>query len=206
MKHVAAIASWCGLTVSPAQWAQLEGYVAWLTDEGTTAGGIGPHEANRVWERHIADSISFCEAATSGGRMIDIGTGVGLPAVPLAVLHPECHVVALDRSGRRIDLLSRVCRIIGLENLEPRRGDVERVGEHFTGLTSRGVAGPEQTMRWAHALLAPGGIGLMGFHRGTTGAQAPAPTPGLDVSLVEVPDGLLDDTVTLLRMVRRVDE
>ena len=206
MKHVVAIASWCGLTVSPTQTTQLERYAAWLVEEGVSAGGIGPHEAERLWERHIADSLAFCEAATAGGPVIDLGTGVGLPAVPLAVLFPQCHFVAVDRSGRRIDLLDRVCRILDLQNLEPRHADIDGLSDRYAGLTSRGVAGPEQTMRWAHALLRSGGVGLMGLKRGVPDGVIPDPLPGLEVSVVHVPAGLFDDDVTLLRMVRRVDK
>ena len=140
MKHVPAVASWAGVSIDDGQRTQLERYAAWLTQEGVPAGGIGPHEADRVWDRHIADSIAFSEAATLGGPVIDLGTGVGLPAVPLAIVHPDCSFLAVDRSGRRIDLLTRAIKIVGVANLEARQADIDTVQETFTGLTSRAVA------------------------------------------------------------------
>ena len=205
MKHLLAVASWAGVSIDDGQRTQLERYAAWLREEGLAAGGIGPHEANRVWERHIADSIAFSDAATLGGPVVDLGTGVGLPAVPLAIVHPGCAFLAVDRSGRRIDLLSRVIRILGIANLEPRHADIDDLRETFIGLTSRGVAGPSRTMAWARHLLEPGGIGVMGLSRREELPHLPQESALLDVSVIEVPAGLLDDTVTLLRMVRRVD-
>jgi 16S rRNA (guanine527-N7)-methyltransferase len=198
------IAAWAGLTITDEQHDRLDRYAGWLRTEAVRAGGIGPGEPSRIWDRHIAESLAFCEVARSGGPVIDLGTGVGLPAVPLAITHPDCHFVAVDRSERRIDLLRRATSMLGVDNLESRLADVDRVEETFLGLTSRAVSGPADTVRRAERLLRLGGVAIMGLSR-----RAPVSidieSNVLTLDVVALPSDLLAGTLTLLRMVKHVD-
>ena len=179
-------------------------YARWLIDEALPAGGIGPGEGERIWERHIAGSIAFSSAVSRGGVTADVGTGVGLPAIPLAVIHPASHIVAIDRSQRRIDLVARAIHILELENVEPWLVDIERLSEKFEGLTSRAVAGIRSTVRRAERLLKPGGMAIMGL----SSDQAPSAavvSDILELTHITIPNEVLDGPSTLLRMVPRGD-
>ncbi len=107
------------------------------------------YEANRVmnltrvppeecWSRHFLDSLLFHDLIPQGSRVLDIGTGPGLPAWPLACARPDFSVVALDSSGKMIGFL----RTQPLPNLKPQLGraeaDLER--ERFDVVTGRAVA------------------------------------------------------------------
>ncbi|MCJ7726924.1 MAG: class I SAM-dependent methyltransferase, partial [Acidimicrobiia bacterium] len=114
-------AEWAGFPLTSAQETQLEVYAGWLRDEAIPAGGLGPREGERVWARHIADSLSFAAAwrnRTPPREILDVGSGVGLPGIPLAILWPDALITTLDRGGRRIRLLTRATRIVGLVNVD----------------------------------------------------------------------------------------
>ena len=208
MKHrspaVGVIAAWAGLTITDEQHDRLDRYAGWLRTEAVGAGGIGPGEPSRIWDRHIADSLAFSEVARAGGPVIDLGTGVGLPAVPLAITHPDCYFVAVDRSERRIDLLRRATSVIGVDNLEARLADIDRVEETFLGLTSRAVAGPAETVRRAERLLRRGGVAIMGVSRSGL-VPLDIESDVLTIEVLALPSDILEGTLTLLRMVKHVD-
>lgn len=112
-----------GRPLTENQGVQLQSYASWLTDEALAAGGIGPAEADRVWDRHILDAAAFLTVLPQGSvdhePIVDIGSGVGLPGIVLATLLPARHIVLVDRSGRRLALQKRAIRILGLSNCEP---------------------------------------------------------------------------------------
>ncbi|HDL42259.1 MAG TPA: hypothetical protein ENG98_04520 [Actinobacteria bacterium] len=117
-----------GRTLSETQKSQLRSYADWLADEALVAGGIGPREVDRLWDRHILDSAAFrvvlpADGAT-GAPIVDIGSGVGLPGIVLAILLPSTSVTLLDRSGRRHTLQKRALRILELTNCVAVQQDI----------------------------------------------------------------------------------
>lgn len=103
----------------------LDRYVAWIAKEASPAGGIGPHELSRLDDRHIADSLAMVEPINMATikTVTDLGSGVGLPGIPLAVAFPRCRVTLLERSATRCRLLRRVVRLLALENVDVVQGD-----------------------------------------------------------------------------------
>ena len=85
MNQPEAAARWCGLELSQQQIDALSEYAEWLVAEAIPAGGLGPREASRIWDRHIADSLVFATAwrdVEVPHELLDIGSGVGLPESP----------------------------------------------------------------------------------------------------------------------------
>ncbi|NOX23267.1 MAG: hypothetical protein GXP36_09275 [Actinobacteria bacterium] len=117
-----------GHTLSTKQREQLTSYAAWLADEAIVAGGIGPDEGTRLWDRHILDSAAFVavldDRLQDGVAIVDIGSGVGLPGIVLAILLPDTPVTLLDRSQRRHGLQRRAIRILDLQNCDSLQRDV----------------------------------------------------------------------------------
>ncbi|NND84548.1 MAG: class I SAM-dependent methyltransferase, partial [Acidimicrobiia bacterium] len=108
---------WMGVAGPPGLLERLERFEGWLAAEGADAGGIGPAELPDLWERHVLDSIMFGFEAGSPTRIVDLGSGAGLPGIPLALLFPSAEVMLVDRSGRRVRLARRAARVAGAANV-----------------------------------------------------------------------------------------
>jgi 16S rRNA (guanine527-N7)-methyltransferase len=99
-----------------------ERYVDLLLTEGVLRGVIGPREADRVWERHVANSAALAPLIPGQAAVIDIGSGAGLPGIPLALLRSDLQVVLLEPMQRRVDFLTECVAHLGLANVQVRRG------------------------------------------------------------------------------------
>ncbi len=211
MKHldvdrqsVVRVLNWAGSSLKSGQWEQLRTFAEWLKEEAVSAGGLGPNESARVWTRHLADSLAFAFAwreVTPPTRLLDMGSGVGLPGIPLAVLWPDTAVTLLDRSGRRIDLARRAARLLKLANIEIQQGEAERQRPGWEAVVSRAVFAPDRALMAANTLLAPSGIAVVGLRgKGATTCFSSTPAGGRAVSTVAVPPSVLDGPVSLLIM------
>ena len=144
-------------------------YESWLTDEALPAGGIGPNEADRLMRRHVLDSLVFAALAEdlpSGGTALDIGSGVGLPGIPLAIVVPQARFDLVDRSGRRCRLINRAVRVLGLNNVTVSRAEIEEVEGRYQLVTSRASLSPEALLPHLHRTVGPHGVGIVA---GSTG-------------------------------------
>jgi len=193
---------WTGRSLTDSQSALLDRYAEWLETEAVPAGGIGPGEVGRVWPRHIADSMVFGSELEGADECVDIGSGVGLPGIPLAIGFPEVEFTLVDRSGRRIELLERVIRVLGLGNVAVRRWDITRRPLECGHFVSRAAFAPKRLIELAARLLRPGDLLLAGHSRGDGTVTVPRAPEGLTISLVTVPEGVLDSVVRLLRITR----
>lgn len=201
-------ADWVGWPLSGAQEDLLGEYAGWLRAEALPAGGLGPREGERLWSRHIADSLLFAGGwpGVAPGEILDVGTGVGLPGIPLAVLWPKTRFTLLDRGGRRVRLLHRVVRILALPNVVIAQGDALDVADQWEGMVVRGALRAPEVVGLAARLLAPGGTAVLGLSRRETPPDRTrdlltiATALSLEPELVEVPPGILDAPVWLLIM------
>ena len=135
----------------------LESYCEWLLAEAIPAGGLGPREGDKIWSRHIGDSLTFASAwEQPPNEILDVGTGVGLPGIPLAIAWPDTVVTLLDRGGRRIRLLHRAVRSLALTNVVIAQGDAFSVADEWAGLTFRGSMPPPPTGGPGPAQAPPG--------------------------------------------------
>lgn len=167
----------------------------WLVDEGARAGGIGPNEIDRLDSRHLGDSILFATSLENTASVIDVGTGIGLPGIPLAIMMPATEFTLLDRSGRRTDLLKRVVKILDLTNCEVVKGEIDEVDGPFEALVARASLPPPKLLSVADRLLEASGIAVVG---GSWSSK-----PVVDGYLTkEIPRRVLDQTVWLLIMRR----
>jgi 16S rRNA (guanine527-N7)-methyltransferase len=185
----------------------LEANAEWLIDEAIPAGGLGPREADRIWGRHIADSVAFSAAwPAAPPEILDVGTGVGLPGIPLAILWPDTEVTVLDRGGRRIRLLTRAVRILGLENVRVAQGDVFDVADEWSGLVFRGSVKAPEAVGLAGRLLGIPGTAVLGLSRReeppdrTRDLVGVATALGLQAEVVGTPPEILDGPAWILIM------
>ncbi|MEB3980880.1 16S rRNA (guanine(527)-N(7))-methyltransferase RsmG [Mycobacterium sp. 663a-19] len=136
-------------------------YAELLASDGVERGLLGPREVGRVWERHLLNSAVVGELLDAGDRVVDIGSGAGLPGIPLAIARPDLQVVLLEPLLRRSQFLNEVVAELGLA-VEVVRGRAEEpwVRERYggrDGAVSRAVAALDKLTKWSMPLLRPGG-------------------------------------------------
>jgi 16S rRNA (guanine527-N7)-methyltransferase len=134
-----------------------ERYAAVLAGAGVERGLIGPREVDRLWDRHILNSAAVGELVDPGSRVADIGSGAGLPGIPLALARPDVHVTLIEPLLRRSEFLREVVEELGL-GVTVVRGRAEepgvrkQVGE-TDAVVSRAVASLDKVARWSMPLL-----------------------------------------------------
>ena len=108
--------------------------------------------------RHLLDSLAIVPHLT-GQRFLDVGTGAGLPGVPLALLFPEREFHLLDSNGKKTRFLFQVKTALCLDNMVVHQARVEafRVAEPFEAILSRAFASLQDMVHGCRHLLAPGG-------------------------------------------------
>ncbi len=118
---------------------QIQQYAQFLAGAGIERGLIGPKEGDRIWERHIANCIPITTIIPQGVRVVDIGSGAGLPGVVIALARPDLKVSLVEPLQRRVDFLNEIVAELGLD-IEVIRGRAERVKKQFEVVTARAVA------------------------------------------------------------------
>jgi len=197
------IAVWLGTEWSEDQRAMFIRYQSWLVDEAMPAGGIGPGEAHRIFDRHIVDSLAFVKLIDDKVRtLVDIGSGVGLPGIPIAIACPRIAVTIVDRSERRAGLASRACRILDLENVVVSTSDAAEVDETFDIVTFRASLSIAQSTDVFHRLAGSGGEGLLALSRSQAPISPPESPEGTIFTIMSVGLEVLDSPAWILRMER----
>ena len=208
VKHsVGRVIDWLGESLDGEAYLRLDRFARWLEEEAAPAGGIGLGEIDRIDDRHIADSLTFAVGLTqSAGSVLDAGSGVGLPGIPLAILRPLTHFTLWDRSGRRTDLAERATRVLGLTNVSVAQMDLDSSAGQFDAVVMRSVYGPERALPLLSRLLRAGGQAVIGLSRSKRqtavgeGLASSAREHGLRLEKVEV--SVLDSPASLLRITR----
>ncbi|REP77853.1 RsmG family class I SAM-dependent methyltransferase, partial [Mycobacterium tuberculosis] len=95
-----------------------------LAGPGVERGLVGPREVGRLWDRHLLNCAVIGELLERGDRVVDIGSGAGLPGVPLAIARPDLQVVLLEPLLRRTEFLREMVTDLGVA-VEIVRGRAE---------------------------------------------------------------------------------
>jgi 16S rRNA (guanine527-N7)-methyltransferase len=159
-------------------------YARLLASEGTVRGLIGPREVPRLWDRHLLNSAAIAALVPAGARLVDVGSGAGLPGIPLALARPDLTVTLLEPLARRVAFLTECVERLRLERVTVVRGRAEEgpVRRELGGadaVTARAVAPLDKLAGWCLPLLRPGGVLLA--MKGSTAAEelaAAGPLPG----------------------------
>lgn len=138
-------------------------YHSWLAEHATVRGLIGPRETPRLWDRHILNSAVVGEAIGKNCSVADIGSGAGLPGIPLALARPDIHVTLVEPLLRRTTFLEEVVADLDLNNATVLRGraedkDVRQELGLVDVVTSRAVAPLGKLTKWSLPLVRSGGV------------------------------------------------
>jgi 16S rRNA (guanine527-N7)-methyltransferase len=138
-------------------------YADRLANAGTQRGLLGPRESTRLWERHLLNCAVLTDLIPTGARVVDVGSGAGLPGVPMAIRRPDLTVDLVEPMLRRSTFLAEVVHELGLgDTVRVVRGRAEEpdtiraVGDAQWAV-ARALAPLDRLAGWCLPLLAPGG-------------------------------------------------
>ena len=132
-------------------------YTAALVADGETLGLLGPREYPRIWTRHVLNSAVVAELVPAGVTVADVGSGAGLPGIPMALVQPEAHFTLIEPMERRSDWLKEQVEKLGLANVSVLRARAEEVGEVFDVVTARAVKALPQLLQMCVPMTRHGG-------------------------------------------------
>jgi 16S rRNA (guanine527-N7)-methyltransferase len=189
-----------GVELHVAQQERLIRFAALLRRWGAAFNLVSRRDAPRLVARHLLDSLSLAPML-QGGRVVDLGTGAGLPGVPLAIACPDRTFTLIDRSERRIRFVRQAAAELELTNVVPIAIDFDdfRPDALFDTVVSRAVAKPAALWRVAVDLLSAGGLAL--FQVGES--ELPPADVEANATSVSVHVPGLSRTHYVLRMNRR---
>jgi 16S rRNA (guanine527-N7)-methyltransferase len=183
--------STAGIELPDHQKQQLVDYVGLLHKWNKAYNLTSVRDPKEMLVRHILDSI-VVEPHLQGSRFIDVGTGPGLPGIPLAIVRPDAHFTLLDSLGKRVRFLRQVQHELGLENVTPVQSRVEEwpAEPPFDGVISRAFASLNDMVSWCHHLSGEGGAfyALKGVRPDDEISSLPASVSVQQVIKLDVPE------------------
>ncbi|HXJ67094.1 MAG TPA: 16S rRNA (guanine(527)-N(7))-methyltransferase RsmG [Actinomycetota bacterium] len=189
--HAASVAEGLrrlGLDLPATAGAQLTAYADLLRKRAVPFGMLGPHEADRIVPRHVVDSLrAVAPLASVGPRSaVDLGSGAGLPGIPLAVALPDVAFTLAEPRGKRAAFLELVVERLELSNVSVHADPAETLPPaRFDAAVARAFASPQATWKAAARLLRPGGALILFAGSGT---ESSTPLEGA-ASIQEVETG-----------------
>ena len=170
------------LAVSDAQIERLLDYLALLAKWNAVYNLTAVRDPSQMVVQHLLDSLAAVPAFTSAQRVLDVGSGGGLPGMVLAIwaqeARPDMRIAMIDTVHKKTAFLTQVKAELGLANVTVHTGRVEalQVAEPFDVITSRAFADLADFVDWSGHLLAPGGrfIAMKGVAAGEETGRLPA--------------------------------
>ncbi|MDH6625131.1 16S rRNA (guanine527-N7)-methyltransferase [Streptomyces sp. LBL] len=183
-------------------------YAELLAEAGVQRGLIGPREVPRLWERHLLNCAVLSEVVPEGVTVCDVGSGAGLPGIPLALVREDLKITLLEPLLRRTTFLTEVVELLGLDHVTVVRGRAEEVMGKVTPVhvvTARAVAPLDRLATWGIPLLRP--YGEMLALKGDTAeeelkssAAALSKLGAVQTSILHVGEGVVDPLSTVVRV------
>lgn len=141
-----------------AQYVTISRYRDILASRGIDWGLLGPRETDRLWTRHILNSAAAAELLADGSEVADVGSGAGLPGIPLAVLRTDLAVDLIEPLLRRSAFLRETVDELGIaERVGVRRARAEEIQRTYDVVVSRALAPLDRLVRWCLPLMRPTG-------------------------------------------------
>ncbi|WP_076541794.1 16S rRNA (guanine(527)-N(7))-methyltransferase RsmG [Shewanella sp. UCD-KL21] len=192
------------ISATETQQKQLVDFVAMLNKWNKAYNLTSVRDPEQMLIRHVMDSL-VVSPYLKGQRFIDVGTGPGLPGIPLAILNPDKEFVLLDSLGKRIRFQKQVQFELKINNITSIESRVEAYEpeQKFDGVISRAFASIEDMLSWCHHLPAADGIfyALKGQLSDTELATIPQGFEIAETIVLNVPK--LDEQRHLLKLVNK---
>jgi 16S rRNA (guanine527-N7)-methyltransferase len=158
----------------PAQRRSLAAYESLLAEVAVPRGIVARADAPHVHDRHVMDSLRVLACLGEGAVTIaDLGSGAGLPGVPVAIARPDCDVTLVEPQARRVAFLELVLDTLGLPNVRILRARAETAALRADVVLARAVASPAGSWGLARPNLRDGGSLL--YFAGSSWAESELP-------------------------------
>jgi 16S rRNA (guanine527-N7)-methyltransferase len=142
-----------------AEFPLINRYVDILGSAGVEWGLIGPREAERLWDRHILNSAALSELIATNSSVADVGSGAGLPGIPLAVLRPDLQMTLIEPLLRRSTFLTETVETLGIaDRVQVVRSRAEDHQQSYAVVVARALAPLDRLIGWCNPLRATGGV------------------------------------------------
>ena len=123
-------------------------YTKRLAADSETFGLLGPRELPKIWSRHVINSALLSELVPDGSLVADVGSGAGLPGIPMAIAQPNAHFTLIEPMERRANWLVSVVNVLGIKNVDVIRARAEEVSRtDFDIVTARAVAALDKLLK-----------------------------------------------------------
>ena len=143
---------------SELEFVSISRYKDILVSRGIEWGLLGPREVDRIWGRHILNSAAVAHLIPDSVSVADVGSGAGLPGIPVAILRPDLTVDLIEPLLRRSTFLTHSVDDLGItERVSVRRERAEQVRQTYDAVLSRALAPLDRLVRWCLPLMKPDG-------------------------------------------------
>ena len=165
-----------------AQYPLISRYVDILTSTGVEWGLLGPREADKVWDRHILNCAALSELIAADSSVADVGSGAGLPGIPLAVLRPDLRVTLIEPLLRRSTFLTQTVEKLGIaDRVQVVRSRAEDHHQSYDFVVARAVAPLGRLIGWCNPLRVTSG-GILALKGESAAEEAAAAQPQLEAA------------------------
>lgn len=163
-------------------------YAELLVTAGIERGLVGPREADRIWARHLFNCAALAPLLPPGSATVDLGSGAGLPGIPVALARPDVSMVLLEPMARRAAFLTECVATLGLSQVEVRRARAQDGLPAADTVIARAIAAlPDLAVLALPAGSSAELLALKGSTVATEAAELRA-AGGYEVEIVEVAD------------------
>jgi 16S rRNA (guanine527-N7)-methyltransferase len=196
VQRIAALVERLGLSADEWQLQQLQNYLGMLQRWNKTYNLTALRDPAQMFTHHLADCLAALPPlqqvleGRQGVKLLDVGSGGGLPGVLIAVLCPQLQVTCVDTVGKKAAFIRQAAVELDLRNLRSEHARVERLGGCFDVITSRAFATLGDFVALTHTAMADGGIwmAMKGKRPDDEIAALPAEVDVFHVELLTVPD------------------
>lgn len=156
-----------GIRLEPSVLATIGDYLARLLAMNEQMNLTAIKEPREAWEKHAFDALTLLPLLAglrAGARVVDVGSGGGLPGIPIAIARPDLKLTLVEATQKKAAFLSAVVAALGLYNVKVRAERAEQLGDlrgTYDAVTARAVARLNQLILWTAPLAKPGALLLL---------------------------------------------